>query len=87
MSDISLIKKSLEAGKIIIGRDRVFKNLKLGNVSTVLVSSNCPEDFLNDVNHYSKVFKVEVTTLDVPNVELGVLCRKPFAVSMVAVIK
>ena len=84
---ISEIKKALKEGKAIIGTERTLKNLKLGKVSKIFLTSNCPEDVEEDVKYYSKLAKVEVVKLKQPNDELGALCKKPFSVSVLSVIK
>jgi len=88
MSDfVSFIKKCLSSGDLVVGRDVVFKSFRRGVVSSVFLASNCPASFVDDVKHYADVYGCEVNFLDVPNLELGVVCRKPFGVSMVAVVK
>jgi large subunit ribosomal protein L30e len=84
---ISEIKTALKEGKVIIGTERTLKNLKLGKVSKIFLTSNCPEDVEEDVKYYSKLAKVEVVKLRQPNDELGALCKKPFSVSVLSVVK
>jgi len=84
---ISEIKKALKEGKAIIGTERTLKNLKLGKVSKIYLTSNCPEDVEEDVKYYSKLAKVEVVKLKQPNDELGAICKKPFSVSVLSVVK
>lgn len=84
---ISEIKKALKEGKAIIGTERTLKDLKLGKVSKIYLTSNCPEDVEEDVKYYSKLAKVEVVKLKQPNDELGALCKKPFSVSVLSVVK
>ena len=81
------IKKLVKSGNLIMGTERVLKGLKRGNVSKVMLSSNCPEKVEEDVNHYSGINKTEVEKLDFPNDELGIICKKPFSISVLALIK
>jgi len=81
------IKKMLKSGNVIIGTERALKKLKLGKIQKVLVSSNCPSNIENDVNYYAGLSGAEVNKLDYPNDELGVLCKKPFSISVLALVK
>lgn len=84
---ITEIKKALKEGKAIIGTSRTIKNLKLGKVSKVFLTSNCPDDVKKDIKYYSKLAKVEVVRLKQPNDELGALCKKPFSISVLSIAK
>jgi large subunit ribosomal protein L30e len=84
MTSIDDIKKALKEGKVIIGTSRTIKALKLGKVSKVFLTSNCPSDVKDDIEYYSKLGKVKVVKLKQPNVELGVLCKKPFPISVLS---
>lgn len=81
------IKKMLKAGKLVVGTERSMKNLKLGKVDKVLVSSNCPEAVEKSVNYYASLSNAEVHKLDYPNDELSVICKKPFSISVLALLK
>ena len=81
MGSVEDIRKGLERKKIILGTDRVIKNLKLGKIVKVYLSSNCPDDVKEEVKRY----KVEVVELKQPNDELGALCKKQFSVSVLGV--
>ena len=81
------IKKMLKSANFIIGTKRTIKNLKLGRVQKVLVSSNCPAKVENNLNYYAQLSGAEYHKLDFPNEELGIICKKPFSISVLAVIK
>ena len=81
------IKKMLKAGNIVIGTERVMKNLKLGKVQKVLVSSNCPAAIEKDLSYYSGLSGAELHKLNYPNDELSVICRKPFSISVLAILE
>ena len=86
-NSISEIKKALKEEKAIIGTERTLKNLKLGKVSKVFLTSNCPASVKEDIKYYSKLAKVEVVQLKQPNDELGALCKKPFSISVLSIAK
>ncbi|MBW3003821.1 50S ribosomal protein L30e [Candidatus Woesearchaeota archaeon] len=79
------VKNALKAGKAVLGTERTIKQLKLGKLSKVFVTSNCPEDIKSDIQHYAKLANIEVVQLKQPNDELGTLCKKPFAISVISI--
>mgnify|MGYP001562637441 FL=1 len=85
--DAAEIKKMLKLGSIIIGTEKTLKNLKLGRVQKVLVSSNCPEKVEKDITYYAGLSGAEFHKLDYPNDELSVICKKPFSISVLSLLK
>ena len=81
------IKKLIKAKNVIIGADRTIKSLKLGKVNKVILSSNCAERTVDNINHYASLGKVETVKVKYPNVELGVICKKPFSISVLSILK
>ena len=85
--NLAELKKMLKSGNVIIGTERAVKNLKLGKVEKVLLSSNCPAKVEKEINYYTGLSGAESYKLDYPNDELGVICKKPFPISVLALIK
>lgn len=81
------IKKMLKSGNVIIGTERAIKKMKLGKVEKILVSSNCPAKVEKDINYYAGLSGAEFHKLEYPNDELGVICKKPFSISVLALVK
>ena len=81
------IKKMLKAGHFTFGTDRTIKNLRLGKVQKVLVSSNCPERVEKSISKYASLGGAEFYKLDYPNDELGIICKKPYSISVLAFLK
>lgn len=84
---IEEIKKIAKAGKAVFGSEETLKALKLGKVGKVFVTSNCPEDVKADIAYYAELSGAEVANLAIPNDELGTICRKPFVISVLSVLK
>ena len=80
---IKEIRKGIELKKAIIGTERVIKGLKKGEVSKIFLSSNCPNDVKETIQHYSNIAKKPVVELEQPNDELGILCKKQFSISVI----
>ncbi len=82
--DINEIRKSLDAKKVIVGVEETIKNIKLGRVSKVYLSKNCPKDIQNDMKRYSEIAKIECNVLN--NSNLDVVCKKPFSISVLSIL-
>ena len=85
--DAAEIKKMLKSGSVVIGTERTMKNLKLGKVQKVLVSSNCPANVEGSISYYAGLSGTELHKLEYPNDELSVICKKPFSISVLAFLK
>jgi len=80
------LKEAIKENKgLIIGTQRTLKKLKMNEIKKVYVSSNCPENVLEDIEHYTKVYSIPVVKLKENNEELGVICKKPFFVSVLSI--
>ena len=78
------IKKLIKPGNFIIGTEKSVKQLKLGKIEQVLLSSNCPASVEKSINHYALLNGTAVHKLEYPNDELGVICKKPFSISVLS---
>jgi len=81
------IKKLIKAKDLVIGTERTIKNLKLGRVEKVIISSNCAENTVNDLDYYAGLSKTETIKVNYLNDELGVVCKKPFSISVLSILK
>ena len=82
MTHIEDIKKALKTEKTIIGTKEVVKNLKLGKVKKVYLTSNAPKDVKESIKRFASLAEAEVVQLRYANDELGALCKKPFSISI-----
>ncbi len=81
------IKNNLGNKKLILGTERIIKALKNGSIAKVFLSLNCPDSVKQDIKYYAGLSKTEIEELTLPNDELGVLCKKPFSVSVLGILK
>lgn len=79
------IKKIIKSGNFIIGSDIGMKKLKLGKLEKIYLASNCSEDVKKEVERLAGISKTEVIIMNVPNDDFGVLCKKPFSISMLSI--
>ena len=83
--DIEEIKMLLKKEKIIMGSKRVTKELRNGRINKIFLASNCPEAAASDIEQYCTIAKVELVKLVYPNDEIGTICKKPFAISVLGI--
>lgn len=81
------LKKLAEGNKLLLGTQATVKGLKQGRIARVFISSNCPKDVRDDLIHYKKVSEVELEEIGMTNEEFGVLCKKPFSISVAGLLK
>ncbi|UCD07797.1 MAG: ribosomal L7Ae/L30e/S12e/Gadd45 family protein [Candidatus Aenigmatarchaeota archaeon] len=81
------IKDAIKNDKLIIGSRTVLKNLKNEMLESVVYASNCPEELMKDLNHYSKVSGIKLEEFNGNSVQLGELCGKPFRILIIGMKK
>lgn len=81
------IRKSLTSKKLVIGKDEVLKNIRKGLIGKVYLASNCPADLLKDLTHYSQLSGFELLHTQVANDDLGAVCKKPYAIAVLGLLK
>jgi len=84
---IAEIRKNLELKKLVLGTERTMKSLRMGKLEKVYMTENCPENVREDLTHYGKISNAEIVELSVPNDELGTMCKKPFSISVVGLLR
>jgi len=84
---VKLLREKLQDKKVIVGTDRVLKELKAKKLTQVLVASNCPEQFKEDMKHYAQLAGIPFHDLELDNEELGIFCKKNFFVAAIGIIE
>ena len=84
---LSELKKNVGNKKLILGLNRTVKEMKKGNVNEIFLASNCSMEMKKDIEAVAKKFKIKISELDVTNEEMGVVVKKPFAVSVACLLK
>jgi len=87
MAEIDEIKKLLKSKSLVIGTERTVKYLKTGKLSRVYCSSNCPQEVKDDLKYYGQLSNTPIINLEQANDEVGVVCKKPFLISVLSVLK
>ena len=86
MDTIAEIKKAVKDKKVVVGTEQTIKGLKMGKIKKVFLTSNCPKSVREDIETYSRLTSCQVEGLNVPNDELGVICKKQFAISVLGML-
>lgn len=77
---------AVDTGKVLIGSDKARKYALSGKGKLVVVSSTCPAEVRQDLEHYCKLSKLAFYEYAGSSVELGTACGKPFGVSAFCVL-
>ena len=78
------VKTALEKGKVVIGTKKSLKAAGSGKVKILVYDANCPSAIRERLKIVAATNKVEVEQFDGNSIELGTMCGKPFAVSVLA---
>jgi len=78
------LKKALKEKDIIFGTKSTIKRLKLGKAKVVLIASNCPSKVKEDIEYYAKLSGVKIIKLDIPDLEVGMICKKRHSVAVLS---
>jgi large subunit ribosomal protein L30e len=81
------IRKLLTSKKLIIGEDEVLKNARKGALAKVYLASNVKKTLNADLLKYAKISSFEVLDTKVANDELGTVCKKPFSISTIGMLR
>ncbi len=87
MEPLAELRKQVQGGKLVVGTAAVLRLLKHEKIGKVFAASNCPEAIMGSLKSYCSLSGCELFELAVPNEELGVLCKKPFSISVVGVLR
>ena len=81
------IKKNLTSGKLTFGTNSTLKSIKTGKITKVFVTKNCPDHVRKDLATYKGIKEFEIIEMPLTNEELGSICKKPYSVSLLGLIK
>ena len=78
------LKQGINSGELVFGQRQTLSHCTKGGAKLVLVASNCPESFINDLRNSHPSVPIHQVTM--VNRQLGAACGKPFPVSSLCVI-
>ncbi|MFH1916792.1 MAG: ribosomal L7Ae/L30e/S12e/Gadd45 family protein [Nanoarchaeota archaeon] len=85
MKAIDEIRKNLGSKNMLIGERETMKAALMGKIKKVFIAKNCKADVKKDLSRAQGISGFELVELEIANEELGTLCKKPFAVSVIGV--
>ncbi|MDI6826043.1 MAG: ribosomal L7Ae/L30e/S12e/Gadd45 family protein [Candidatus Aenigmarchaeota archaeon] len=86
MMDLTdFIRTKSRENKVIIGYDTVMKFIKNDNPELIILANNFPDDKKKIIEYNAKIAKVEVKEYPNDSVNLGLVCGKPFPISVLAI--
>ena len=79
------LEKDIKERNIAIGAKVALKKLKLGLVERIYLAEDCPEEIINKIQNEKN--KAEIIKLGLNKEELKETCKKPFNISIIAIVK
>ena len=84
---IAEVRKLLPTKHLLLGERRVMKFALEGKLKKVFLAKNCKDTLKRDVLRAQALSGLAVEELNVTNEEVGVACKKPYAVAIIGVLK
>lgn len=81
------MRKLLSEKKLVVGRDLTLKGLHEGKLGRVMMASNCSDKLRGSLAKYCNQGKVDCVEMRQSGDELGIMCKKPFSISVIGVLK
>jgi ribosomal protein L30E len=81
------LRKLIEEKKITIGTQATTKALHTEGLKRILVANNASQTTMQALTRAKGMTGIEVETLNVPNDQLGTMCKKPFSISVLGIKK
>lgn len=81
------IKKASEKGMVLMGLKEAIKALNEGKAQKIFYAMNLKDEGKEDLISRCTLLNVELEELDIKNIDLGVVIKKPFSVGVVTIIK
>jgi large subunit ribosomal protein L30e len=81
------LRIAVKSGTAGFGSKDVLEASKTGKAKLLIVASNCPENYKNQIITNARLTGTPVHTYAGTSVDLGVACEKPFVVSALSIKK
>jgi large subunit ribosomal protein L30e len=85
MTLVEDIQAALKTGNVILGYRESMKFIKLNTPKVIVMASNIPEHIKKEIEHNARVGKMKVEMFDKNSKELGIVCGKPFPVTVLVI--
>ena len=81
------LQDTMAQKRLVLGTEKTLKEIKQNKLEKVFVTVNAPENVKQDLKHYASLSSTDIQEITQTNEELGVMCKKPFSISIVGVLK
>ena len=86
-NEIEEIKDSIDDKKVVLGATVTIKALKNSQLRKIFLSKNCTEAEKKDIEYYASFHNIPIVQLNYPSDEVGVICKKPFSIAVLGLLK
>jgi large subunit ribosomal protein L30e len=77
------LRRAMKTGMVFLGQNSTRQSIEEGKAQLVVIASNCPEDYKQQISGEKNIF---IYTFDGSSVALGKACGKPFMVSALSIV-
>lgn len=85
MELIKKIKAALKEKKAVLGYKEVLREIKVKTPEMVIYANNLPKNMFDEIEHNAKIGDIKIYKFPKDSTELGLICKKPFPVSILAI--
>lgn len=79
------IRSAINSSKAIIGYRESIKFIKSNTPKSIVIANNIPDSVRKEIEEVARPSSVKVEVFDGDSVNLGVLCGKPFPISVIVI--
>ncbi len=79
------LASAVRTGKVSFGANSALQNAKTGKAKMIVLASNCPDYFKEQIEYYCELSKVPVLTYKGTSMDLAEVCSKLFIISALTV--
>ncbi|MBI4009902.1 MAG: 50S ribosomal protein L30e [Candidatus Aenigmarchaeota archaeon] len=79
------IQTALKTDNAILGYRRSIRFIKLNQAKLIVMASNAPDKIKNEIEHISKLSNSKFELFSGNSKDLGILCGRPFPVSVLTI--
>ena len=80
-----VIRLAIKSKKIHFGSKITLSMARSGRATAIIIASNSPNSFRNDIEYYSKLSGIPLYTYNGTNLDLSLTCDKKFPISALAI--
>lgn len=81
------IKVAYKTGSMVYGKNQVLKELRQNPFKMIIISRNCPQDLVDELNYYNALQKKKqfIYRYKGSSWELGLAVAKPYMISIIGI--